>query len=133
MASPVVSTTSPFPNIDNWRRFGVPPDYGATSIPEIYSDPHIGPKVVLNLMDGLLAVYAGGPQSQPNYAFTSTPFTRAKTRSRSTPSRCRQIDDWRKKHSLPAIGRTGAHIAVAEQMGLGNASPSRIVIRDVGR
>ena len=57
------------PNIDNWRRFGVAPDFGASSIPEIYSDPHIGPKVVLNLMDGLLAQYAGGPESQPGYAF----------------------------------------------------------------
>ena len=57
------------PNIDNWRRFGTPPDFGASSIPEIYADPHIGPKVVLNLMDGLLAQYAGGPESQPGYAF----------------------------------------------------------------
>ena len=40
------------PNIDNWRRFGVPPDYGASAIPGIYGDPNIGPKVVLNLMDG---------------------------------------------------------------------------------
>src|SRR5207253_2133463 len=29
------------PNIDNWRRFGIPPDFGASSIPEIYADPHI--------------------------------------------------------------------------------------------
>ena len=44
-----------------------------------------------------------------------------------------QIEEWRKKHRLPAIGRTGAQIPVADQMGLGNASPRKIVIRDVGR
>ena len=57
------------PNIDNWRRFGLPPDFGASSIPEIYYDPHIGQKVVFNLMDGLQAQYAGGPESQPGYSF----------------------------------------------------------------
>jgi len=53
------------PNVNNWRRFGGPPDFGASTIPELYADPHIGQKVVLNLMDGLLAQYAGGPESQP--------------------------------------------------------------------
>ncbi len=121
------------PNIDNWRRFGVPPDFGASSIPEIYSDPHIGPKVVLNLMDGLLAEYAGGPQSHPNYAFAFDTLYASKDPVAIDAIVRRQIDAWRKRSRLPAIGRTGAHIAVAEQMGLGNASPGRIVVRDVGR
>jgi hypothetical protein len=121
------------PNLDNWRRFGVPPDYGATSIPEIYSDPHLGPKVVLNLMDGLLALYAGGPQSQPNYALIFDTLYASRDPVAIDSIALRQIDEWRKKHRLPAIGRTGAQIPVADQMGLGNASPRKIVIRDVGR
>jgi hypothetical protein len=120
-------------NLDNWRRFGVPPDYGATSIPEIYSDPHLGPKVVLNLMDGLLALYAGGPQSQPNYALIFDTLYASRDPVAIDSIALRQIDEWRKKHRLPAIGRTGAQIPVADQMGLGNASPRKIVIRDVGR
>src|SRR5207237_7677184 len=56
------------PNIDNWRRFAQGARFGAESIAEIYGNPLIGKKVVFNLMDGLVAQYAGGPQSQPHYA-----------------------------------------------------------------
>src|SRR5213592_4896105 len=56
------------PNIDNWRRFAQGPRFGAESLAEIYSNPLIAKKVVFNLMDGLVAQYAGGPQPQPNYA-----------------------------------------------------------------
>ena len=121
------------PNIDNWRRFGIPPDYGASSIPEIYSDPHIGKKVVLNVMDGLLAEYAGGPQSQPNYAFQFDTLYASKDPVAIDAVAGRQIDAWRKEQKFPSIIRTGEHVAVAAQMGLGNASPSQIEIRNVGR
>src|SRR6266498_5342309 len=56
------------PNIDNWRRFAQGSRFGAESLAEIYSNPIIAKKVVFNLMDGLIADYAGGPQPQPNYA-----------------------------------------------------------------
>ena len=59
------------PNIDNWRRFTQYGTLGASGIAEIYSDPVIKDKVVLNIMDGLLAGYADGPASHPNYAVRS--------------------------------------------------------------
>ncbi|HXA09393.1 MAG TPA: DUF362 domain-containing protein [Chthoniobacterales bacterium] len=121
------------PNIDNWRRFGVPPDFGASSIPEIYNDPHIGQKVVLNLMDGLLAQYAGGPQSQPGYAFPFATLYASKDPVAIDSIALRQLEEWRKKGKLPAIKRMGAHVLMADQLGLGNANPVQIQIRDVGR
>ena len=119
------------PNIDNWRRFGVPPDFGASSIRSA-NDPHIGQKVVLNLMDGLLAQYAGGPQSQPGYAFRSPRFTRARIRSRSMPSRCASSRSGGRGGRCRRSKSLGAHVQVAQEYGLGNADFSRIVIRDVG-
>jgi hypothetical protein len=121
------------PNVDNWRRFGAPPEFGASSIPEIYADPHIGPKVVLNLMDGLLAQYAGGPQSQPGYAFPFATLYASKDPVAIDSIALRQLEEWRKKRKLPPNHRLGAHVMVAQQYGLGNADPSRIEIRDVGR
>ena len=121
------------PNIDNWRRFGVPPDYGASSIGEIYADPRIGRKVVINIMDGLLAEYAGGPESQPNYAFTFDTLYASRDPVAIDSIALRQISEWRKKRHLPPIGRTGENVLVAAQMGLGNASPKEIEIRNVGR
>jgi hypothetical protein len=119
------------PDVDNFRRFGVPPDYGASSIPEIYSDPRIGRKVVLNIMDGLLAEYAGGPQSQPNYAFTFDTLYASKDPVAIDSIALRQLNVWRKKRRLPQIGRTGAHVEEAAAIGLGNADPSKIEIRNV--
>ena len=43
------------PNVDNWRRLVGPPQYGVTAIPEMFSDPRVGGKVVLNISDGLIA------------------------------------------------------------------------------
>ncbi|MDQ3197683.1 MAG: DUF362 domain-containing protein [Verrucomicrobiota bacterium] len=120
------------PNLDNWRRFGIPPDFGATSIPEIYTDPHIGPKVVLNLMDGLQAQYAGGPASQPGYSFPFATLYASKDPVAIDATALRQLEAWRKKRRVPPIKRTGAHVQVAEQFGLGNADLKRIEIRDVG-
>lgn len=119
------------PNIDNWRRFGIPPDYGASSIPEIYNDPNIGQKVVLNLMDGLLAQYAGGPESQPGYAFPFATLYASKDPVAIDTIALRQLEEWRKKRKVPPIKRLGAHIQVAGEFGLGNADLSRIEIRDV--
>ena len=53
------------PNLDNWRRLVGQPRYGVSAIPEIYSDPQVGGKVVLNIVDGLVAQIAGGPSYQP--------------------------------------------------------------------
>jgi len=120
------------PNIDNWRRFGVPPDFGATSIPEIYADPHIGQKVVLNMMDGLLAQYAGGPESQPGYAFPFATLYASKDPVAIDAIALRHLEEWRAKRKVPPIKRLGAHVQVAAQDGLGNENFSLIEIRNVG-
>jgi hypothetical protein len=55
------------PNIDNWRRFA----QGSRLARKAWRKSMqsiIAKKVVFNLMDGLIAQYAGGPQPQPNYA-----------------------------------------------------------------
>src|SRR5438445_1978693 len=49
------------PNLDNWRRLAKGSRFGTESLAEIYANPIIAKKVVFNLMDGLIAQYAGGP------------------------------------------------------------------------
>src|SRR5207237_7247545 len=60
------------PNIDNWRRFTQLPG-AADGIPDLYRDERIGPKIILNIMDGLIAQYAAGPSIDPNYGFPFGP------------------------------------------------------------
>lgn len=121
------------PNIDNWRRFGDSTSFGASSIAEIYSNPMIAKKVVLNVMDGLIAEYAGGPRAQPNYAVHYATLLASKDPVAIDAVALRQIETWRRNAHLPPIGPAAEYIKVASQFGLGNAEPGRIETRTVGR
>lgn len=121
------------PNMDNWRRFAQGGGFGAAAVADLYANPLIGKKVVLNLMDGLMAQYAGGPQSQPNYALHYATLLASKDPVAIDAVALRQIEEWRRNARLPPIGRLAVHIAAAAQAGLGNADFSRIEIRNVER
>ena len=121
------------PNIDNWRRFSQGSNFGAGSLADIYANPLVGKKVVLNIMDGLLAQYAGGPQSQPNYALHHATLYASKDAVALDAVTLKKMETWRLKSSLPSIGRLAVYVEVAGQMGLGNFAPGKIDIRNVGR
>ena len=121
------------PNIDNWRRFTQGYGFGAAAIAELYFDPHVGKKVVFNLMDGLMAQYAGGPQSQPNFAVHHATLYAGKDPVAIDAVALKKLEEWRAGSSLPALGQMGAYVKAASQIGLGNAAPDRIQIRNVGR
>src|SRR6059036_2086454 len=121
------------PNIDNWRRFAQGSRFGAESLAEIYSNPIIAKKVVFNLMDGLIAQYAGGPQSQPNYATHHATLYASKDPVALDAIALKYFEQWRARGSLPAIGRLAAYVGFASQLGLGNSALNRIEVRNFGR
>jgi hypothetical protein len=118
------------PNIDNWRRFtqGVP--YGIGAIAEIYRSQYIAPKVVLNIMDGLVAQYAGGPRSHPNYAVHHATILASKDPVAIDALAVRQIEEWRVKARLAPIAPLAQHVQAAGQLKIGNAEV--IEVRNVG-
>jgi uncharacterized protein (DUF362 family) len=121
------------PNIDNWRRFAQGPRFGTESLAEIYANPLIAKQVVFNLMDGLIAQYAGGPQSQPNYATHHATLYASKDPVALDAIALKRLEEWRARASLPAIGRLAAYVSFASQLGLGNAAPNRIEVRNIGK
>lgn len=121
------------PNIDNWRRFAQRSRFGAESLAEIYSDPVIAKKVAFNLMDGLVAQYAGGPQSQPNYAVHHATLYASKDPVALDAVALRRLEQWRARVSLPPIGSAAAYVGFASQLGLGNSAPNRIEVRNLGQ
>jgi hypothetical protein len=118
------------PNIDNWRRFVQGGPYGHAAIAEIYRTPFIGPKVVLNIMDALVAQYAGGPQSQPNYAVHHGMILASKDPVAIDALAVRQIEEWRVKARLLPIAPLAQHVQAAGQLKIGNAEV--IEVRNVG-
>jgi uncharacterized protein (DUF362 family) len=121
------------PNIDNWRRFAQGSRFGAESLAEIYSNPLIAKKVVFNLMDGLIAQYAGGPQPQPNYAVHNATLYASKDPVALDAIALKRLEEWRTRASLPAIGQQAAYVGFASQLGLGNSAPNRIELKNIAR
>ena len=121
------------PNIDNWRRFAQGSRFGAESLAEIYGNPIIAKKVVFNLMDGLIAQYAGGPQPQPNYAIHHATLYASKDPVALDAVALKYFEQWRTRTGLPAIGPLAAYVGYASQIGLGNSAPNRIEVKNIGR
>jgi uncharacterized protein (DUF362 family) len=121
------------PNIDNWRRFAQGSRFGAGSLAEIYANPFISKKVVFNLMDGLIAQYAGGPQPQPNYAVHHGTLYASKDPVALDAIALKLLEEWRKRGSLRPVGSVAAYIDFANQLGLGNSATNRIEVRNIGR
>jgi uncharacterized protein (DUF362 family) len=121
------------PNIDNWRRFAQGSRFGAGSLAEIYGNSLIGKKVAFNLMDGLIAQYAGGPQPQPNYAFHHATLYASKDPVALDAIALKRLEEWRKRGSLPPVAPMAAYIDLAGQLGFGNSAVNRIEVRNIGR
>ncbi len=125
------------PNIDNWRRFTFLKSPGApaprnTSDPylaEIYSDPFIASRVVLNLMDGLVAQIAGGPEFQPNYCRPHATIYASRDPVALDTVALRTIEQWREASHLPPITEAAGYLWSAEQIKLGHATLDKIDIR----
>ena len=121
------------PNIDNWRRFADSTHMGSAIIAEIYANPVIARKVVLHLMDGLIAQYAAGPKSEPNYALHHATLLASRDPVAIDAIALRQIEQWRAKEKLPPLADAAGYIPAAAQYRLGNADPNHIEVRSVGR
>ena len=119
------------PNLDNWRRFSMGTPFGAESIAMIYSNPMISQKVVLNMMDGLVAQYGGGPESQPNFAVHHDTIYASKDPVAIDSVALKRLEEWRKKGNFPPIGRMASYVQTATAMGLGNSDMSHIEVKHV--
>jgi uncharacterized protein (DUF362 family) len=121
------------PNIDNWRRFAQGTGFGAESVAIIYANPVISQKVVLNIMDGLMAQYGGGPVSQPNFAIPHDTIYASKDPVALDTIALKRLEAWRAKGNFPPIGRLASYVQTATTVGLGNSDMSRIEVKNVGR
>lgn len=120
-------------NVDNWRRFVSQDQIAADAIPEIYANAHLGPKVALHFLDGLMAQYAGGPSANPNYAYQHSTLYASRDPVALDALATRKIDEWRKLAKLPPIAPRTEWLKTAEQMGLGESSEERLKLITVGQ
>jgi len=113
-------------NIDNWRRLTQPPQCGDPDIAELFSDPRIGPKVALTIMDGLVGQFAGGPEFRPHYAYSFGTLYASRDPVAVDATALVKLDEWRKLAKLPPLTPNAPYLKSAEQLGCGIAEPARI-------
>ncbi|HKM57402.1 MAG TPA: DUF362 domain-containing protein [Chthoniobacterales bacterium] len=118
-------------NMDNWRRLVEDPVNGDPTIPEAYADPRISDKVVFQLMDGLVALYAGGPMGDANYSVQYGTLYASKDPVALDAIALRRIDEWRASAQLEPASKTAKYVQTASTYGLGNADMSKIEVVNV--
>jgi hypothetical protein len=118
-------------NLDNWRRLVVDPVNGDPAIPEAYADPRIGDKVVFQVMDGLIALYAGAPFGDANYAVHFGTLYASKDPVAMDAVALRRIDEWRIGAQMEPASKMAKYLQTAFSYGLGNADLSKIEVVDV--
>ncbi len=114
------------PNIDNWRRFTTGFAESDPAIPEIYSDPVITSKVVLTIMDGLVAQFAGGPEFQPNYAVRHATLYASRDPVALDTAALEQIDRWRERAKMKPAKDDATYLQTAREYSLGNAGDAQV-------
>ena len=118
-------------NLDNWRRLIQDPVNGDPSIPEAYADPRVGDKVVLHIMDGLIAIYAGAPIGDANYAIHYGTLYASKDPVALDAIALKLIDQWRIEAQMEPASKIAKYLPTAFTYGLGNADLNRIEVVDV--
>lgn len=117
--------------VDNTRRFETMGQHGDPMIAEICAMPQTRQKLVLNVMDGLIAGYAGGPGFKPQYSwhygalyFSTDPV--------AIDSLCVEVLDVKCRESkVPLLGPQASHIATASHIGLGQSDRTKIDLAEV--
>ena len=121
------------PNMDNWRRFLDQPDFGDPYLPQLYADSHAGPKVVLNIMDGLIAQFGGGPDWQPGYSWSQSTLYVSKDPVAIDSTVLRLLEGWRREAKLPRLTERARYLRTAAAMGLGCYEEDQIELVEGGR
>ncbi len=112
--------------VDNMRRFETSGFRGDPIIGEIFKLPQIRDKLVVNVMDGLVAGYAGGPAFKPQFSWNygGLYFSRDPV---AIDLLCLELlNDRRLEEKIPAMGLRASHVISASRIGLGQFDLDRI-------
>ncbi len=117
--------------VDNTRRFETVGQHGDPMIAEICNMPPLREKLVLNVVDGLIAGYAGGLGFKPRYSwhygalyFSTDPVAIDSLCVDVLEAKCHEA-------SVPPIRPLATHIATATRLGLGQSDPAKIDLSEV--
>ena len=116
-------------SVDNNRRFQGEPTYGDPAICEILSNPLLRRKVVVHILDALIAQYAGGPRFDPVFTKSIGAIYVSRDPVAIDALVLKRLDDWRaadKQGRVDIIGKAASHVHSSAAYNLGTDDPARI-------
>jgi len=115
--------------VDNNRRFQGDPTYGDPAICEILENNYIRRKVVVHILDALVAQYAGGPRFDPQFTKSIGAIYTSRDPVAIDSLVLRRLETWRaadRNGRIDPIGKTASHVHSAASYNLGTDDPHRI-------
>ncbi len=113
-------------SVDNNRRFQGPSTFGDPAIDEILDQKFIRRKVVVNILDALVAQGAGGPAFNPQFCQPLGAIYVSRDPVAIDSLVLPRLEKMRRAMGVPPIGNTANHIKDAVYYKLGTTDPSRI-------
>ena len=116
-------------SVDNNRRFQGDPTYGDPAICEILDKDFIRRKVVVHILDALIAQYAGGPRFDPQFTRSIGAIYVSRDPVAIDSIVLKRLEQWRsedKDGRIDPIGKMASHVHSATYYNLGTDDPHRI-------
>ncbi len=116
-------------SVDNNRRFVGDPSYGDPALCEILQNPAIRRKVVINILDALVAQYAGGPHFDPQFTRSIGALYVSRDPVAIDSLVLKRMEHWRAEDRdgrIDPIGKAANYIHTAALYNLGTDDPHRI-------
>ncbi|MCE0523299.1 MAG: DUF362 domain-containing protein [Methylacidiphilales bacterium] len=111
---------------DNNRRFQGPPSYGDPAIDEILDKDFIRRKVVVHILDALVAQCAGGPTFNPQFCQTLGALYVSRDPVAIDSLVLPRLERLRREMNVPPIGDNASYIKTAPYYNLGTTDRRRI-------
>ncbi len=112
--------------VDNNRRFQGDPTYGDPAICEILNPDFVRHKVIIHILDSLVAEYAGGPVFNPLFTYPAGAIYVSRDPVAIDSLVLPRLEHWRKYSHVDPIGSHANHIHDAANYHLGTDDRSRI-------
>ena len=113
-------------SVDNNRRFQGPPTYGDPSIDEIFNQRFIRRKVVIHILDALVAQCAGGPDFNPLYCQGLGSIYVGRDPVAIDSLALPRLERMRWFLKMPSVGNTSTYLTSASVLGLGTTDRRKI-------
>ena len=113
-------------SVDNNRRFLGAPSYGDPSIDEIFDQSFIRRKVVVNILDALVAQCAGGPAFNPIFCQSLGAIYVGRDPVAIDSLALPRLERMRYNLNVPSIGNTSTYLTSAAVLGIGTTDRRRI-------